>query len=115
MENASHAFLDSVRKSMPHVRKTLGVTRVNPKLLTAAERLQMALAKEGVTIEEVERRTGHSRSLLRQELRGQRNDVFRSRESSLENYLEWLDANGLLASETLLSYGATGLSWFAGS
>lgn len=77
---------------MPHVRKTLGVTRVNPKLLTAAERLQMALAKEGVTIEEVERRTGHSRSLLRQELRGQRNDVFRSRESSLENYLEWLDA-----------------------
>ncbi len=31
-------------------------------------------------------------SLVRQVPRGQRNDVFRSRESSLEPYLEWLDA-----------------------
>ncbi len=37
------------------------------------------------------RRTGHS-GLVRQVLRGHRNDVFRSRESSLETYLEWLDA-----------------------
>jgi len=106
MENASRAFLDSARKSMRQIRKTLGATRINPKLLTAAERLQyqgylrreqtnaviVALAKQGSTIKEIVRRTGHSRGLVRQVLRGQRNDVFRSRESSLEPYLEWLDA-----------------------
>jgi transposase len=106
MENASRAFLDCVRKSMRQIRKTLGATRINPKLLTAAERLQyqgylrreqtntviMAFAKDGATIKEIVRRTGHSRGLVRQVLRGQRNDVFRSRESSLETYLEWLDA-----------------------
>lgn len=106
MENASRAFLDTVRKSMRQIRKTLGATRVDPKLLTAAELLQyqgylrreetnaaiMALAKDGVTIKEIVRRTGHSRGLFRQVLRGHRNDVFRSRESSLETYLKWLDA-----------------------
>ncbi|MCA1494970.1 hypothetical protein I6F11_29550 [Ensifer sp. NBAIM29] len=40
MENASRAFLDAVGKPMRQIRKTLGTTRVNPKLLTAAERLQ---------------------------------------------------------------------------
>lgn len=40
MENASRGFLDSVRKSMRQIRKTLGATRINPKLLTAAEHLQ---------------------------------------------------------------------------
>ncbi|MBD9524718.1 ISL3 family transposase [Ensifer sp. ENS02] len=106
MENASRAFLDSVRKSMRQIRRTLGATRINPKLLTAAEHLQyegylrreqtntaiMAFARDGVAIKEIVRRTGHSRGLVRQVLRGQRNDVFRSRESSLETYLEWLDA-----------------------
>lgn len=106
MENASRAFLDSVRKSMRKIRKTLGATRINPKLVTAAERLQyqgylrceqtnaviMAFAKDGFTIKEIVRCTGHSRGFVRQVVRGQRNDVFRSRESSLEAYLEWLDA-----------------------
>jgi len=40
MENASHAFLDDVRKSMRQVRMAIGTAPVNPKLLTAAERLQ---------------------------------------------------------------------------
>jgi transposase len=40
MENASHAFLDAVRKSMRHVRMAVGTATINPKLLTAAERLQ---------------------------------------------------------------------------
>ncbi len=105
---------------MRQIRKTLGATRVNPKLLTAAERLQyegylrreqtnaaiMALVKDGVTIKEIVRRTGHSRGLVRQVLRGQRNDVFRSRESSLEPYLEWLDAQWAAGRGTALSYGA---------
>ena len=44
MENASRAFLDSVRKSMRQICKTLGATRVNPKLLTAPDDLKGAPA-----------------------------------------------------------------------
>ena len=51
----------------------------------------LRLAKEGLSIKEIVRRTGHSRGLVRKILRGQRSDVFRSRESSLELYLPWLD------------------------
>src|SRR4030081_2927883 len=40
MENASHAFLDAVRKSMRQVRAAVGATAINPDLLTAAERIQ---------------------------------------------------------------------------
>ena len=36
-------------------------------------------------------RTGYSRGLVRRILRGERSDVFRVRESSLESYLPWLD------------------------
>ena len=101
MENASRAFLDAIRKSMRQIRAA-----INPDLLTAAEQLQyegylrreednaviLGLAKEGVPIKEIVRRTGHSRGLVRKVLRGQRSDVFRVRESSLELYLPWLDA-----------------------
>lgn len=52
----------------------------------------LSLAKEGISIKEIVRRTGLSRSLVRRVLRGQRSDVFRVRESSLEPYLSWLDA-----------------------
>jgi transposase len=37
------------------------------------------------------RKTGHSRGLVGKILRGQRSDVFRTRESSLEPHLPWLD------------------------
>jgi len=40
MENASRAFLDAVRTSMRQIRGVLGATTVDPKLLTAAERIQ---------------------------------------------------------------------------
>jgi transposase len=49
----------------------------------------LGLAKEGVTIKEIVRRTEHSRGLVRKVLRGQRSDVFRVRESSLELHLQW--------------------------
>jgi transposase len=105
MENASHAFLDAVRKSMRQIRGAIGAATINPDLLTAAERIQyegylrreeanaviLRLAKDGVTIKEIVRRTGHSRGLVRKVLRGQRSDVFRVRESSLELHLQWLD------------------------
>jgi transposase len=106
MENASRAFLDAVRKSMRQIRAAIGAATINPELLTAAERLQydgylhreeenaviLRLAKEGVSIKEIVRRTGYSRGLVRKVARGQRSDVFRVRESSLELYLPWLDA-----------------------
>ena len=106
MENASHAFLDAVRKSMRQIRAAIGAARINPDLLTAAERLQydgylrreesnaviLGLAKDGMAIKEIVRRSGYSRGLVRKVLRGQRSDVFRVRESSLELHLQWLDA-----------------------
>jgi len=105
MENASHAFLDAVRKSMRQIRGAIGGATINPKLLTAAERMQyegyqrreeanavvLGLVKEGVPIKDIVRRTGHSRGLVRKILRSQRSDIFRVRESSLEDHLQWLE------------------------
>jgi transposase len=106
MENASRAFLDAVRKSMRQIRSVIGATVINPALLTAAERLQyngflrreetnasiLTLSKDGVPLKQIAKRTGHSRQLVRQVVRGLRTDVFRVRESSLEMHLPWLDA-----------------------
>lgn len=49
------------------------------------------LADDGVPIKEIVRRTGHSRKLVRQVIRGERTDVFRVRQSSLEAHLPVLD------------------------
>lgn len=51
----------------------------------------MRLAGEGVPIKEIVRRTDHSRKLVRQVLRGERTDVFRVRQSSLDAHLPILD------------------------
>ena len=105
MENASAAFLDAVRKSMRPIRAAIGATVINPELLTAAERLQyegylrreetnaaiLALAKDGAPIKQIVKRTGHSRKLVRQVIRGERTDVFRTRQSSLDAHLPLLD------------------------
>jgi len=105
MENASRAFLDAVRRSMRQIRSAIGTMTIKPELLTAAERLQyegylhreetnaviLGLSKAGVAIKEIVRRTGHSRGTVRRVLRGERSDVFRTRETSLEAYLPWLD------------------------
>lgn len=101
MENASAAFLGAVRKSMRQIRSALGAAHVDPALLTAAERLQYegylrreeintaiaAQAERGATIKEIVRATGYSRGLVRKVPRGQRSDIFRTRESSLEPHL----------------------------
>ena len=106
MENASRAFLDAVRKSMRHIRQVTGATTIDADLLSAAERIQydgylrreeansviFDLAKQGLSIKEIVRRGGYSRGLVRKVLRGQRSDIFRVRQSSLEVYLQWLDA-----------------------
>lgn len=106
MENASRAFLDAVSKTMRQIRRAVGSTVIDPKLLTYAERLQyegylrrqetndsiLALSKQGMPIKQIVKRTGHSRKLVRSILRGQRSDMFRVRQSSLENWLPWLDS-----------------------
>ncbi|MEY9633431.1 transposase [Bradyrhizobium japonicum] len=120
MENASRAFLDAVRKSMRQIRIVIGATTINPKLLTAAERLQyegylrreetnaaiLALSKNGIPIKQIMRQTGHSRKLVRQVIRGERNDIFRTRQSSLDLHLPWLDDQWQPAAEAGLNFGA---------
>jgi transposase len=105
IENASRAFVDAVGKSMRAIRNAIGTATINPELLTAAERIQyegylrreetnaaiLELSKGGATIKQIVRSTGFSRGLVRKVLRGQRTDVFRIREGSLEAYLPWLD------------------------
>jgi transposase len=105
MENASRAFLDAVAKSMRAIRSAIGAATINPELLTAAERIQyegyvrreetnaaiIELSKGGATIKQIVRSTGFSRGLVRKVLRGERTDVFRIREGSLDAYLPWLD------------------------
>jgi transposase len=105
MENASAAFLDAVQRSMKPIRAALGATTVNLALLTSAERLQYEghlrrqdanalvcnLLDQGIAIKEVVRRTGRSRKLVRQLARGERADIFRTRQGSLDPHLPYLD------------------------
>jgi transposase len=106
MENASAAFLEAVRRSMRSIRNVLGAAVIDPALLTHAERLQhegylrreeaygliRALARTGTPIKEIVRRTGRSRKLVREIVRGGGGDIFRCRSSTLAPYLAWLDA-----------------------
>ncbi len=114
-ENIERCIKARMRSRPPTARRpaqtfllitAIGAATINPDLLTAAERIQyegylrredtnaaiLELAKAGVTIKEIVRRSGNSRGLVRRVLRGQRSDVFRVRENSLELHLPWLDA-----------------------
>src|ERR1700704_466942 len=53
----------------------------------------LALAKDGTAIKQIVRKTGHGRQLVHQVLRGNRGDVFRVRQSSLDAYLASLDTH----------------------
>ena len=106
MENASRAFLDAVRKSMRQIRAAIGAATINPSLLTAAERIQyegylrreednaaiLAWPRTGPRSRRSCAGPGIAGASFGRILRGQRSDVFRVRESSLELYLPWLDA-----------------------
>ena len=105
-ENASAAFLLAVKRHMRDVRRALGHGPVDAATLTAAERLQhegwqrradadaavLTLHGQGVAIKEIARRTGRSRKLVRDVLRGGRAEPFRPRASLLEPWLDRLDA-----------------------
>tara|TARA_R110002049_G_scaffold137350_2_gene297321 strand:+ start:1798 stop:2241 length:444 start_codon:yes stop_codon:yes gene_type:complete len=89
---------------MAAIRKSIGAKTLDPKLLTAAEKLQYEgfqrrqqtnrmvrqMANDGTPIRRIVRLTGLSRGLVRQIVRGEREDVFRIRESSLTLWLPQL-------------------------
>ena len=91
---------------MRPIRQALGSAVIDPALLTCAERLRhegylrreevygaiRSLAKAGTPIKEIVRRTGRSRKLVRDIVRGGGGDVFRCRSNTLEPHLAWLDA-----------------------
>ena len=91
---------------MRQICSAIGATTINPELLTAAERIQyegylrrrvetnaaiLALLKDGMPIKQIVRQTGHSRKMVRQVIRGERNDVFRVRQQLIHVHLPWLD------------------------
>lgn len=105
LESAGTAFLAAVQRNMPAIRKAIGAKTLDIKLLTAAEKLQYEsylrrqqtnrmvrqMADDGVQIRRIVRQTGLSRQLVRQILCGEREDVFRIRESSLTPWLPRLE------------------------
>ena len=105
MANASAAFLEAVRRAMKPLREALGVMTVDPDLLTSVERRQLegakrrdeinatvlALREKGVSLKEIGRSKGLSRGTVRRIVRGQRNDVFRPRHSSLAAFERMLE------------------------
>ena len=121
MENSSRAFLDAVSNSMRQIRQAVGSNVVDPKLLTYAEKLQyegyvrrqgtneaiQQLAKSGTSIRQIVRQTGHSRKLVRDVLRGQRLDVFRTRPSSLDSWLPWLNEQWEAGARNALAHSST--------
>ena len=100
----------------------LHIGKVVPERLTCAERLQyegylrgeatgeviMALSRQGMLIKTTARRTGHSRKLVRNVLRGLTGAVFRARHSSLDAYLPRIDAEWAAAATGRSSGGGFG-------
>jgi transposase len=106
-ENASAAFLAAVRSELPRLRRSLlPETPVDPETLSKAERIQweaavtreavnsqvLALAAQGIPLKAMARTTGLLRQSIRKIVRGQRHDVFRTRQSSLNPWLVRLEA-----------------------
>lgn len=105
LQNASDAFLAAVRRAIPAIRRTVCDAELDPGIQTSAERLQFEgfkrrqktnvliqrMGAEGVPIKRIVRVTGLSRGLVRRVLRGEREDVFRLRQSSLTPWFPQLE------------------------
>jgi len=105
LENASAAFLDIVRRHMRQLRRAISSGDINPDTLSKAEKVQWAgwqrreemnqrvraLHGEGHGIKAIVKMTGVSRQTVRRILRGSRDDVFRSRESTLDRWTKHLE------------------------
>ena len=98
LENASAAFLDIIRGHMRHLRRAVTSGDIDPKRLSAVEKRQWkgwlrrdeanekvrTLHKSGTALRAIARTTGLSRQTVRRIVHGTRDDVFRSRESTLD-------------------------------
>lgn len=106
-ENASAAFLAAGRSELPRLRRALSFDApVDPETLSKVERLQwaaavtreavngdvLALMAQGVPLKAMACTTGLSRQTIRKIVRGQRHDVFRTRQSSLDPWRVRLEA-----------------------
>ncbi|SHF46360.1 hypothetical protein SAMN02746095_03353 [Acidocella aminolytica 101 = DSM 11237] len=70
----------------------------------------------GASIKEIVLRTGHSRKLVRSVIRGQRTDVFRVRQNSLEAHLPWLDEQRAAPGCAMApNSGGSSRSWASGA
>jgi hypothetical protein len=104
--DSGRAFLDAVGMSMRKITQAVGSNVVNPQLLTYAGKLQYEgylprqetneaiheLSKTGTSMRQIVRETGHSGKIVRDVSRGQRLDIFRTRPSSLDSWLPWLNS-----------------------
>jgi hypothetical protein len=54
------------------------------RLVVIARRFRCAVSKNGMPVKQIVRQTGHSRTLVRQVIRRERNNVFRTRQSALD-------------------------------
>lgn len=91
LENVSAVFLAAVRRQMPAFLHSVYAAKLDPVLLTAAERLQYdefqrrqqtneivrRMASEGVPINRIVRATGQSQDHVRRIVRGERDYIFR--------------------------------------
>jgi len=107
LENASAAFLEGVKRHMGHLRRAVTNGDIDPDALSAAEKLQWTgwqrrdemngmvrnLHGQGHSIKGIVRTTGVSRQTVRRILAGTRDDVFRSRETTLDRWAERLNAD----------------------
>ena len=106
LENANAAFLDVIRRHMRHLRRAVTSSEIDTKRLSAVEKRQWkgwlkrdeinervrALHTGGTALKAIARGTGLSRQTVRRIVRGTRDDVFRSRESSLDRWNERLES-----------------------
>ena len=106
LENATAAFVEAVKRRMGDLRRAITGDSVDPEALSAAERKQWAgwqrrdevngtvrsLHGQGHSIKGIVRTTGVSRQTVRRILAGTRDDVFRSRETTLDRWAGRLSA-----------------------
>ena len=107
LENATAAFVEGVKRHMGDLRRAIVGGDIDPAALSAAEKLQWAgwqrrdevnetvrnLHRQGRSIKGIVRTTGVSRQTIRRILAGTRDDVFRSRETTLDRWAERLNAD----------------------
>ncbi len=100
LENATAAFVEAVKRHMGDLRRAITGGDIDPEVLSSAEKVQWAgwkrrdevngtvrsLKSQGHSIKGIVRATGVSRQTVRRILAGTREDVFRSRSTTLDRW-----------------------------